>query len=138
MSINLPEVQGLVQTVQTSVASAFELLVDFQQSITIERYQQAESKNYNPATGALAQYAPAREVVVGLVLDYEASKVDEEIILRTDQQVLIERSKVNVSGNGEISTRDRLRVGTSLLKIVDVSVDPAGALYTLQVREGSG
>ena len=128
MNILVPPVQGLVATVQSAVGQAFEALADFQQTVQLERYSEPQ---YDSTTGALQNFEPTTETVPAIILDYEASRVDEEVIQRDDQEVLIERSRVT---GADITTTDRIRAGGSLLRIIDVSVDPSGSLYTLQVR----
>ena len=131
-SIPVPRSQGLVGTVQSAVSAAFSSLSDFQQQVTLERYSNTA---YNSELGSLEEYAETSETVPAILLDYEAERVDEEVIQRDDQQALIERARVT---GGDITTDDRIRVGESLLRIVDVSVDPSGSLYTLQVRATAG
>ena len=131
MSVLVPPVQGLVATVQSAVGQAFETLADFQQTVQLERYPESQ---YDPVMGALQNFEPTTESVPAIILDYEASRVDEEVIQRDDQQVLIERNRVT---GADITTTDRIRAGGSLLRVIDVSVDPSGSLYTLQVREAA-
>ena len=132
MSVLVPPVQGLVATVQSAVGQAFEALADFQQTVQLERYP--ESPQYDSTSGSLQNFEPTTETVPAIILDYEASRVDEEVIQRDDQQVLIERARVT---GADITTTDRIRAGGSLLRVIDVSVDPSGSLYTLQVREAA-
>ena len=132
MNILVPPVQGLVATVQSAIGQAFEALADFQQTVQLERYAEPQ---YDSTTGALQNFEPTTETVPAIILDYEASRVDEEVIQRDDQEVLIERTRVT---GADITTNDRIRAGGSLLRIIDVSVDPSGSLYTLQVRETGG
>ena len=130
MAILVPLPQGLVETVHGAVTQAFAALSDFLQPVKLERYGQPQ---YDSATGMLQDFAADVEDLSVLIVDYEASKVDEEVIQRDDQQVLIERSSVQ---GPDITTDDRIRVGGVLLRVIDVSVDPSGGLYVLQARAG--
>ena len=128
MTILVPEVTGLVETVQSAVSQAFIALADFQQTVMLERYS---SQTYDATSGMLQGFTEEPETVPALILDYEASKVDDEVIQRDDQQVLIERSRVM---GADITTDDRIRAGEVLLRLIDVSVDPSGSVYVLQAR----
>ena len=134
MTLFVPQATGLVSAVRGAAQAAFSALESFQISFQIIRFMNSESSDYDPETGMLVSRIEVLEDSKGVFVDYNLDDIDEKVILRADQQLLILRS--TVVGN-DITTEDKIRVGAATLDIVNVSVDPAGALYTLQVRQVS-
>ena len=140
MTLLVPAAQGIVEAVRDAAVAAFEALEDFQQDISIVRTSGDTSENYDPVSGKLVGRVPTIEQITGIVTNYETEEIDERTILVTDQRVLILRSDVT---GADITNENRLLVGDhslpdedkAQLDIINVSVDEAGALYILQVRQ---
>lgn len=132
MTLFVPQNTGLVSAIRSAAGAAFAAITDFQQDITLVRFTNSLSSDYDPDTGMLATRTEDTESLKGVLVDYNLDDIDEKTILRTDQQLLILRSSVSGS---DITTEDKIRIGTTVLDIVNVSVDPAGAVYILQVRQ---
>ena len=140
MTLLVPAAQGIVEAVRDAAVAAFEALEDFQQDIAIIRTSGDTSENYDPVSGRLIGRSSTPEQVTGIITNYEAEEIDERTILVTDQRILILRSIVT---GADITNEDLLLVGDhslpdedkAQLDIINVSVDEAGALYILQVRQ---
>ena len=136
MTLFFPPNIGIVSAVRSAASSAFSALADFALDAEILRYSPMNpSARYDPATGTVAAFNPTPEDVKVILVDYSQDEIDERSIMRGDQRALIDSSAVS---GAAITTKNKLRIQGTDLDIVSVEVDPAGAVYVLQIRQTAG
>ena len=135
MALLLPTGGGLVDVFRSAAGAAFNAFSDLQQTVEILRFTGDQSQEYDPETGGLVGRRVTPESVPAILTNFTLDEIDERVILRTDRKVLIELAKVS---GAEITSNDKLRIQGMQLDIINVRVDPAGAVYNLQVRVTGG
>ena len=136
MTAFFPPNSGIVSAVRSAASSAFAALSDFALECQIVRYSPLNpSARYDPATGTVAAFNLDPETVKAILVDYAQDEIDERSILRGDQKALIDTSAVT---GAAITTKNKLCIQGTDLDIVSVEIDPAGAVYVLQIRQTAG
>lgn len=117
---------GLKDQIQQAVRSGLAALGDLQESLT---YRAAGVPSYNATTGA-PSVGTTDHAVRGTFVRYRRDEIDGDAIRREDQKCLIGATSLPVTP----TLNDTIVRGSETWAVVGIAIDPAGALWTLQVR----
>ena len=117
---------GLKETIQAAVQSGLKGLGNLQPNLT---YQAAGTPSYNATTGA-SSVTTTSYTVPGTFAAYRKDEIDGQVIRPEDQKCLIGALALPVTP----TVNDQIVNGTETWLVVGVRIDPAGALWVLQVR----
>ena len=116
---------ALSDTIKNAVDTAFREVDDLTQTVT---YTYPGTTSYNPATGrneGISTSVSVKAVFVSQPYAYDSSiKIEEGT-----PQILIKTKDFTTT----LSTKGSFLVGTEKYDVIDWSVDPANALYTITV-----
>lgn len=112
--------------IQAAVGAAFAAMSDLKTSVTYRR----GAGSYSPTTGQVTPGATTH-TVLGIFFDFESNQIDNVAIRATDKQFLFEASQIAF----EPSLTDKIQSGSTVWEIKNLSKDPAGATWTLQIRK---
>ncbi len=94
-------------------------------------YAQFSSATYNASAGSVGETFASTAGVIVIIETFTAAQIDGQNVQPNDKKVLIPAK--NISGIVP-KPADRVHVSTDVWNVVDVKVDPAEALWELQVR----
>jgi hypothetical protein len=122
---------GLRSTLAKAVGSAFIAVGDIAESGTYRR----TASVYNTSTGT--NVITNTDYIIDKVVwtKFDNFEIDRISILGSDVKVLFQTSKLSITPN--IATDQMVRADGKIYNILRVSKDPAGAVYTLQLRSPS-
>ena len=123
---------GLRATIASAVGAAFTAIGDIPESCTYRR----TSSTYNPATGTNVITNTDYTLSKVIWSRFESFEVDKLVVLGSDVKVILQTSALSVTPN--IATDQMIRTSDGkIYNILRVSKDPAGAIYTMQLRSPS-
>lgn len=118
---------GLKATIQSAVQSAFIAFGDIRTSVS---YISKGTATYNPTTGAVTS-TDVTITISGILADYEINEIDNEAIILTDRKIMIPTADLSVTPKIE----DTITISSITWQVINVGVDPADAMWTLQLRK---
>ncbi len=119
---------GLRETIQNATGSAIAALGNVAVSTN---YRAFVSTTYNASTG-VATTTYTTTAGVSVVFDaFRLEQIDGEKVKPEDKIALV--AQVQISGTTP-NDNDQITEGTKTWNVVKVGVDPAGALWSLQIR----
>lgn len=127
---------GLKATIQAATVSAIAAIGDLANVAGIT-YKQLTESEYNPTTGTTDKKILLYKNVTVTFVDFDRRLIDGVNIRPNDQRALIAGSTISFvpeAGGDELEfTNSRNRV--EVWEVINVEIDPAGALYDLQIRK---
>ena len=117
---------GLKETIQQAVRGGLAALDNLQESI---QYNAAGAPSYNATTGAPG-VTMTSQTVKGTFARYRKDEIDGEAVRLEDQKCLIGATLLTVTP----TLNDTITRGSETWVVKGTTIDPAGALWVLQVR----
>lgn len=96
------------------------------------KLRRPSSGTYSPATGTATSGTPTDYPCGVIVTTYSQNEIKGTSILSTDRKALVRQAQVETAG--QVTTSDRLVIGSKTYTIVNVGQDALGILWILQVR----
>ena len=124
---------GLKETIQSAVNKGFGSLSTMRETVILK------SSNDNPTYSPTAQTISFDEddvEVVGLFARYNIREIDGQVVKRFDQKFIAPQA--NFGGVSPQSIDRLIRADGTEWSIINVSKDPADAVWVLQVRQAAG
>lgn len=119
-----------LKTMATKAAEkAWAKAADATKPATIRR---SVSGTYDPTTGKTGSATVTDYPCDAIVTTYSQNEIKGTSILATDRKVLVRQAQVAAAG--EVTTGDKLILGSKAYTIVAVLQDALGILWTLQAR----
>lgn len=123
---------GFRATIAKALEATYNAIGDIPVSFTYRRV----TSSYSTATGTNTTTNTDYIVKKGLFLSYETMEIDKNLILATDQKLLIQSSSLPVA-SVNIATDKIVGSDGKVYNIVRVTQDPAGATLKFQLRTPS-
>jgi len=118
---------GLKEAFQKAAAAAFNAAGNVKIAIT---YSSVPNPTYVPATGVVTE-AETDYSVNAIREEYKSKEIDNVNIKPKDIKFLILYEDLTII----LSTKDYVTIGATRWNVVDWEIDPADALWTIQVRQ---
>ena len=118
---------GQQATIQAAVSNAFNGLGDLKQLIT---HRAISGTTYDPGTGEVTPTTVEQPNVPAVFTEYATREIDGTTIVSGDIALLIPTTSLNVTPKVD----DIFVDGTDEWRVVNLMIDPANALWTIQVR----
>jgi hypothetical protein len=119
---------GLKDTIQQAVKSGLQALDDLREAI---EYHQAGTPGYNATSGAVTTSSTPYSAL-GTFVRYQKREVDGVVIRPEDQKLLLAPDQIPAVTP---TLNDWVERGSQTWVVQAVGIDPAGALWVLQVRQ---
>lgn len=117
---------GIRESIQKAVAGGLDALGNLQDTI---QYNSAGTTTYNATTGS-STTPMTTQTVKGQFVRYKMKEIDGDAIRIEDQKCLIGATVLTV----EPTLNDTITRGSQLWVVQGATIDPAGALWVIQVR----
>jgi len=118
---------GLKDVIQTAVVSAFTAVDDLAETIP---YHSIGIVDYDPNAGTNIEKGGYDYEIDAIKLEFEADKIDNEIILPTDYRILLKGKDIEFTPKPE----DTLEIDNVVYRVLNQTADPAKATWDLHVR----
>jgi|SaaInlStandDraft_2_1057019.scaffolds.fasta_scaffold293994_1 hypothetical protein len=116
---------GLLETIQDATVTALAAVGNLAQPVT---YRSLIDSTVTPATGVVKSFNTYQ--TTGVPIDFTAQELEDNEYERTDQKLLMAARDLTFTPKKS----DEVSVGGDLWRVLETTIDPANALWTLVLR----